>query len=264
MLQRDRMGRHRYTLHILYNVIGRGDCAACWEDHVARLRPHGLEQRLRWDSQTSLPLHRQFGLASEDENLDGESRQNGTSDSPSCLGFPIFGFYKAKEAEKVQCMASDDSAAEHRVPPFASRDDRKAVEEGHALAPKFDEKGLITAVAQDATTNEILMVAYMNEESLRLTLRLGEAVYFSRSRQEIWHKGKTSGHVQKIKEIRVDCDQDCLLLKVEQTGPGCCHVGFRSCFYRSVPLAIHVQDEKVYQLAQAIGAKAYDPAKVYS
>ncbi len=94
---------------------------------------------------------------------------------------------------------------------------------------KFDDKGLITAVVQDATTHQILMVAWMNAEALRLTQERGEAVFWSRSRQEIWHKGATSGNVQKVREIRVDCDGDTLLLLVDPAGPAC-HTGKTSCF----------------------------------
>lgn len=118
---------------------------------------------------------------------------------------------------------------------FHSRADRHQVEVGLDFAPKFDEAGLIPAIAVDVESHEILMVAYMNEESLRQTLAIGQAVYYSRSRQEIWHKGATSGQFQEIKEIRVDCDQDCLILYVDQKGGGACHTGHRSCFYRSVP-----------------------------
>lgn len=96
---------------------------------------------------------------------------------------------------------------------------------------KFDEKGLITAVLQHHTTREVLMVAWMNEEALRLTLETGEAHFWSRSRQELWHKGATSGNVQRVREIRVDCDGDTLLLLVEPAGPAC-HTGAISCFYR--------------------------------
>ena len=147
--------------------------------------------------------------------------------------------------------------------PFGSRDDRKAVESALTFAPKFDDNGLIAAIATDHQTNEVLMVAYMNEESLRMTLEIGEAVYFSRSRQEIWHKGATSGHVQKVKAISTDCDQDALVLKVEQVGAGCCHVGYPSCFYREVPLAGEVTDSDPYPLRQT-GDQSYDPDKVYS
>lgn len=98
---------------------------------------------------------------------------------------------------------------------------------------KFDEKGLVPAVIQDAVTGEVLMTAYMNATSLKETVDTGRTVFYSRSRQELWRKGETSGHVQKIREIRVDCDGDCLLIKVEQTGAAC-HTGKYSCFYRTV------------------------------
>lgn len=119
---------------------------------------------------------------------------------------------------------------------FAARDSKEAIEHGLALAPKFDADGLIPAIALDHQTNEPLMVAYMNEETLRMTIALGEAVYYSRSRKEIWHKGKTSGEFQVVKEIRVDCDQDAIILKVEQLGGGCCHTKAPTCFYRKVDL----------------------------
>lgn len=120
------------------------------------------------------------------------------------------------------------------APSFPSHGDKKAVEEGLQLCPKFDSGGLIPAVALDATTREPLMLAYMNAESLQMTLEKGEAVYWSRSRQEIWHKGATSGHVQKVKEIRTDCDQDAIVMFVEQIGAGACHTGRTGCFYRRI------------------------------
>ena len=120
---------------------------------------------------------------------------------------------------------------------FAPRDSKEAVEEGLQFAPKFDEHGLITAMAVDADTNAPLMLAYMNEESLRMTLELGQAVYWSRSRKTLWHKGATSGEFQEIVEIRTDCDQDALVLRVQQRGGGCCHTKRASCFYRVVKLA---------------------------
>ena len=119
---------------------------------------------------------------------------------------------------------------------FGSRKDKKAIEEEPIFAPKFDENGLIPAMAIDHNTKEPLMLAYMNEQSLKMTLQLGEAVYYSRSRQEIWHKGATSGHTQKIVDIRTDCDQDALILYVNQIGPGACHTGRNSCFYRKINL----------------------------
>jgi phosphoribosyl-AMP cyclohydrolase len=110
------------------------------------------------------------------------------------------------------------------------------IEEGLAFTPKFDADGLITAVVTDAQSGDVLMVAHMNEEALRKTIASGEAWYYSRSRKALWKKGETSGHVQRVIELRVDCDQDALWLKVEQQGGGACHTGRRSCFYRAVPL----------------------------
>jgi len=98
----------------------------------------------------------------------------------------------------------------------------------------FDEKGLIPAIAQDAETGEVLMLAYMNEDSLKKTLETGEMWYWSRSRKELWHKGETSGNIQKVKEIYYDCDADALLAKIEQVGGVACHTGNRSCFYRKL------------------------------
>ena len=118
--------------------------------------------------------------------------------------------------------------------PFAPRGGKAEIEEGTVFAPKFAADGLIPALAMDATTREPLMLAYMNAESLRRTLEIGEAVYWSRSRQEYWHKGATSGQIQRIVEIRTDCDQDALILLVEQVGSGACHTGRSSCFYRRV------------------------------
>ena len=118
---------------------------------------------------------------------------------------------------------------------FGTRDTKNSIEQGLNFAPKFDEHGLIPVMAIDAHSNEPLMLAYMNEQSLKLTLELGEAVYWSRSRKELWHKGKTSGQIQRVVELRTDCDQDAIVLKVEQQGGGCCHTGEQTCFYRRVP-----------------------------
>lgn len=117
---------------------------------------------------------------------------------------------------------------------FAARENKETVEEGLVFAPKFDADGLIPAVALEWRTNEPLMFAYMSEESLKQTLALGQAIYYSRSRKQLWHKGATSGEFQLIKEIRVDCDQDALVLKVEQLGGGCCHTKAPTCFYRKL------------------------------
>jgi len=128
----------------------------------------------------------------------------------------------------------------------------KQVEEGLDFTPKFDSNGLITAIAQDARTGQILMVAYMNKESLDLTIQTGYATYFSRSRQKLWKKGEQSGHLQKVEQLLVDCDQDCLVLKVT-VDAGQCHTGYQSCFYRAV------ENGKLKFIAQ----KVYDPDKVY-
>jgi phosphoribosyl-AMP cyclohydrolase len=117
---------------------------------------------------------------------------------------------------------------------FAARESKQAIEEGLLFAPKFDEHGLIPAFAVDSETGAPLMLAYMNEQSLKLTLELGEMVYWSRSRSELWHKGKTSGQIQRVVELRTDCDQDALIAKVDQQGSGCCHTGANDCFYRRV------------------------------
>ena len=118
---------------------------------------------------------------------------------------------------------------------FPTAPTKDALERGEVLSPRFDANGLIAAVATHAETGEVLMFAWMNAEALARTVELGEAVYFSRSRGELWHKGDTSGQVQKIVEMRIDCDQDCAWLKVLPQGDGgACHVGFRSCFYRVV------------------------------
>jgi phosphoribosyl-AMP cyclohydrolase len=118
---------------------------------------------------------------------------------------------------------------------FPSAASTAELERGTVLAPRFDAAGLVAAIAQHADTGEILMLAWMNAQALQLTLDTGEAHYFSRSRNALWKKGETSGQVQKVAEIRIDCDQDAVLLRVHPQGDGgACHVGFRSCFYRVV------------------------------
>jgi phosphoribosyl-AMP cyclohydrolase len=139
------------------------------------------------------------------------------------------------------------------APPGAASD----LEEGLALTPKFDASGLVTCIAVDASSGEVLMVAHMNAEALARTIATGEAWYFSRSRGALWKKGETSGHAQRVLEMRIDCDQDAILIKVEQSG-GACHTGRRSCFYRAVPLgktgtvALEFREDRVF-----------DPKKVY-
>lgn len=116
---------------------------------------------------------------------------------------------------------------------FTAPGDKKTLEEGSVLTPRFDDKGLIPAIATDASTGDVLMFAWMNAQALSLTITSGQAHYYSRSRQELWHKGATSGHTQKVTEIRTDCDQDVIWIKVEQTGAAC-HTNRPSCFYRRV------------------------------
>lgn len=118
---------------------------------------------------------------------------------------------------------------------FPTAADRRALEEGVELAPRFDAGGLVTCVATDAASGDLLMVAHMNAEALARTLATGEAWYWSRSRASLWRKGETSGQIQKVVEMRVDCDQDAIWLKVIPGGDGgCCHTGRRSCFYRVI------------------------------
>ncbi len=136
----------------------------------------------------------------------------------------------------------------------ADVDDR---EEGLALKPKFDVSGLITCVATDAATGEVLMVAHMNDEALRNTIESGEAWYFSRSRNALWRKGETSGQTQRVVEIRLDCDQDAVWLRVEQKGAAC-HTGRHSCFYRKVTTSAGGT-----QLSFVDAERLFDPEAVY-
>jgi phosphoribosyl-AMP cyclohydrolase len=142
--------------------------------------------------------------------------------------------------------------------PFAPPGSAKELEEGKTFTPKFDADGLVTAVVTDTASGELLMVAHMNAEALRKTIESGEAWYFSRSRKQLWKKGETSGHGQRVVELRVDCDQDAVWLKVEQHGAGACHTGRRSCFYRAMPLGqtgavtLEFRDDK-----------SFDPDKIY-
>jgi phosphoribosyl-AMP cyclohydrolase len=136
-------------------------------------------------------------------------------------------------------------------PPFASPGTDADLEEGVALTPKFDANGLVTCVATDAISGDVLMVAHMNAEALAKTIASGEAWYFSRSRNALWRKGESSGHTQRVVEMRIDCDQDAVWIKVEQVS-GACHTGRRSCFYRAVPLCkagtakLEFRDERVF------------------
>ena len=145
---------------------------------------------------------------------------------------------------------------------FKKRDSVYEVEEGKFLSPKFDEQGLIPVVTTDSKTGEVLMHGYMNSEALKKTIETKEAHYWSRSRKCIWHKGNTSGFTQKVVQIRIDDDQDSVWLSVDIGNGASCHVGYRSCFYRSIPLGKIDQSEKV-EMKFEEKEKKFDPEKVY-
>jgi phosphoribosyl-AMP cyclohydrolase len=140
-----------------------------------------------------------------------------------------------------------------------SQANQQDIEEGLVLKPKFDAAGLVTCVTTDAITGDVLMVAHMNEEALGKTIATGEAWYFSRSRAALWRKGETSGNVQRVVEMRVDCDQDAIWIRVEQAGGAACHTGRRSCFYRAVTMG----ENSGGAMSLVDSAKAFDPSTVY-
>lgn len=149
---------------------------------------------------------------------------------------------------------------------FQARRSIEQVEEGDDLAPKFDDRGLITVVTTDATSGELLMQGYMNATALALTISTGEAHYFSRSREVLWHKGATSGFVQTVRELLIDDDQDCIWLRVDVAGAASCHVGYRSCFYRRVPVGdafAAQQSDGAIELEWTDTEKVFDPLDVY-
>ena len=145
---------------------------------------------------------------------------------------------------------------------FKKRDNIQEVEEGKYLSPKFDENGLIPVITTDYQTGGILMHGYMNDQALKKTIETKEAHYWSRSRKKIWHKGQVSGFVQIVKEIKIDDDQDAVWLSVDIGNGASCHVGYRSCFYRSIPLGKIVNEEKL-EMEFKENKKIFDPKKVY-
>ena len=145
---------------------------------------------------------------------------------------------------------------------FKKRDNIKEVEEGKYLSPKFDENGLIPVITSDFKTGDILMHGYMNDKALIKTIEIEEAHYWSRSRKKIWHKGQISGFVQKVKEIRIDDDQDSIWLSVDIGNGASCHVGYRSCFYRSIPLG-KIKNVEEIEMDLREKKKIFDPEKVY-
>ena len=145
---------------------------------------------------------------------------------------------------------------------FKKRDNIKEVEEGKYLAPKFDKNGLIPVITTDFKNGDILMHGYMNEEALKKTIETKEVHYWSRSREKIWHKGQISGFIQKVKEIRIDDDQDSLWLSVDIGNGASCHVGYRSCFYRSIPLG-KIKNVEELEMEFKNKKKIFDPIKIY-
>ena len=145
---------------------------------------------------------------------------------------------------------------------FKKRDNIKEVEEGKFLSPKFDENGLIPVITTDFQTGDILMHGYMNYEALKKTIETKEVHYWSRSRKKLWRKGQISGFVQIVKEIRIDDDQDSVWLSVDIGNGASCHVGYRSCFYRSIPLG-KIKNEEELEMEFKEKKKIFDPKKVY-
>ena len=148
------------------------------------------------------------------------------------------------------------------TPMFKKRESVFEIEEGKSLSPKFDEKGLIPVTTTDHKSGEVLMHGYMNEEALKFTIEKKEACYWSRSRNALWHKGKTSGYVQKVIEIRIDDDQDALWMSVDIGNGASCHVGYKSCFYRSIQLG-KINNSEKRKLEFEEKEKKFDPEKVY-
>ena len=145
---------------------------------------------------------------------------------------------------------------------FKKRENVADIEEGKLLSPKFDKDGLIPVITTDCKTGEVLMHGYMNSKALKKTIETKEAYYWSRSRKEVWHKGETSGFVQKVVEIRIDDDQDSIWMNVDIGDGASCHVGYKSCFYRSVPLG-KIQDLENIEMKFKDNKKKFDPNVVY-
>lgn len=163
-------------------------------------------------------------------------------------------------------MSSEKDTASHPgatpAPAFAARRSVEQVEEGRALAPKFDSDGLIPCITTDAETGDVLMLGHMNPEALRKTIQTGEAHYWSRSRQTLWHKGGSSGLVQHVQELRIDDDQDAVWLQAKVAGTGAsCHVGYHSCFYRRIPVGKGRTGTQALVFTE--DDKRFDPAQVY-
>src|SRR5258705_9253593 len=183
------------------------------------------------------------------------ARRRSPAASPACSA-------TIRRSSRVSCPWCEGRSADPRLSvieglPVSTSADTNDIKEGLTFQPKFDASGLVTCVATDAVTCAVLMVAHMNDEALRRTIASGEAWYFSRSRNALWRKGETSGHVQRVVEMRLDCDQDAIWIRVEQTGAAC-HTGRRSCFYRAVTAG-----DGGPRLSLVDADKMFDPAKVY-
>jgi phosphoribosyl-AMP cyclohydrolase len=158
-------------------------------------------------------------------------------------------------------MTRAPSAPSAKASRFAARLPDNEVEEGRVFAPKFDRNGLITCVVTDAGTGDVLMLAHMNDEALARTIESAEAWFYSRSRKALWRKGESSGHTLRVVEVRVDCDQDALWIRVDQRGPGACHTGRRSCFYRTLPLNEPIGPGT--KLAFRDAERVFEPERIY-
>src|SRR6266849_2550443 len=191
----------------------------------------GARRRQAWRDDLHQPLHRHV------------PRQSGGAGA-----VPVHGARTAAVASRKEIL---------RGLSVSTADDNDDREEGLAFQPRFDASGLVTCVATDAVTGEVLMVAHMNDEALRRTIASGEAWYFSRSRNALWRKGETSGHVQRVVEMRMDCDQDAIWIRVEQHGTAC-HTGRHSCFYRAVS-----PSDGGPRLSFVDADKVFDPGEVY-
>jgi len=159
-----------------------------------------------------------------------------------------------------RCARAPQDDGDRWKPTLSDQTSSHDIEETLQLAPKFDANGLVTCVATDARSGDVLMVAHMDAEALKRTIETGEAWYFSRSRGALWKKGESSGHTQRVVEMRVDCDQDAIWIKVEQQGAGACHTGRRTCFYRAVPL----RQTGAIVLEFRDADKTFNPADTYS
>src|SRR6266487_3063348 len=210
----------------------------------------GARRRQAWRDDVHQPVHRHV------------PRQSGGTAAfpvPGARTEPVTSLASLIDAfsSREPASTSLENAMDSARPTVSTSKHDHDIEEGLEFQPKFDASGLVTCVATDAGSGDVLMVAHMNDEALRRTIASGEAWYFSRSRNALWRKGETSGHVQRVVEMRLDCDQDAIWIRVEQTGAAC-HTGRRSCFYRKVDSA-----DGSARLSFVDAERQFDPAQVY-